>query len=296
MEFEELISAGWRDHEKDTATVAASLEEHHELVTDGKQATQLAALANHAIGEHLGDWRRAAGLVGKVVGRLTPGPDLVAPLGFLAVGRFLAGDAAAAVATETEAAALAGDDGLVAVARTRMLLAAGLIAAKRAEEGYALYRAALALVDRLPEGTPADRAVAITSNNLASGLLEKPERSEGETELMIRAAEAARTYWVRAGTWENDERADYLLALVMNAAGRPAEGLGFAERGLATIRENGEEPVDEAFLRLAAAGAHGKLGDEAAHARELAAAEALAAEFPSDGLKNWFESEAAKVR
>jgi hypothetical protein len=160
----------------------------------------------------------------------------------------------------------------------------------------AVYRAALALGETLPEGTPADRAVAITSNNLASELVEAADRTADQTGLMLTAASASRTYWLRGGTWENDERADYLLALTHRAAGRHDEALEYARRGLATIAANGEEPVDEAFLRLSAAAAHRDLGDGEAHARELAAAETLAANFDNPGLVEWFESEAQKVR
>ena len=38
MEFPELLSSGWQNHEKDSEGVARSLEENLELVTDSTRA------------------------------------------------------------------------------------------------------------------------------------------------------------------------------------------------------------------------------------------------------------------
>ena len=117
---------------------------------------------------------------------------------------------------------------------------------------------------------------------------------------MAQAAEAAHAYWNRVGTWVNDERGDYLKALVYSALERPAEGRACAERGLHTILENreqgDEEKVDEAFLLLARAGACRNLQDSEAHAASLAGAEAIATTFDKQGLTDWFNEELAKVR
>lgn len=296
MDFKELISSGWANHEGDGESVAESLAEHVGLVTDGSTALQFAALASHTIGEHLGDWPRAAGLLARAVDPLPRDEAIAMPLGNLAVAQFFAGKHTNALATETAAATLAGDGALAAVVRIRMLISSGLMAMNRHDECAAIFRAALGLADALPEGAASERAVAITANNLGGSLLDVSDRNEDQTSLMLEAAAAARKYWLRVGTWENDERADYMLALVHSAAGRHGEALTFATRALATIAANGEEKVDEAFIRLAAAAAHRGLGDRESHSRELAAAEALAADFGDAGLVSWFEGEAAKVR
>lgn len=111
---------------------------------------------------------------------------------------------------------------------------------------------------------------------------------------MERAANASRLFWLRVGNWVNDERADYLLSLVHTALGRADDGRAFAERGLQTIADNGEEKVDEAFLHLACARAGRTQGDDAAHGESLARADALAAGFDA-GLKDWFAGQRVKA-
>jgi hypothetical protein len=83
---------------------------------------------------------------------------------------------------------------------------------------------------------------------------------------------------------------------VRNALGNHDEGLKVAERGLKTIADNGDEPVDQAFLHLAAAVAQKGLGDTEQHAAEIAKGEALAEKFEDDGLKKWFAGELKKSR
>ena len=133
------------------------------------------------------------------------------------------------------------------------------------------------------------------SNNLASELLERETRTPAQDGWMDRAARAARTFWLRVGDWQNDERADYLLSMVHTALGRPADGRACAERGLATIAANGADPVDAAFLHLARARACRDLEDRAAHDAAMARAEALAAAF-DDALRRDFDAAARRAR
>lgn len=296
MDFTTLMQTGWRDHESATARVADDLTEHAGVVSDAGQAAQYAQLATHAVGEHLGDWPRAVGLVERVVAGRPDDAALSPALGSLAVARHFAGDLPGALAAESRAAALV-EDPIGALVRTRMFLASAYLSAKQAEACAAVYRGAMALATKLPEGSGAARAIGVTSNNLAGALVEKEGRTEDETALMLEAAHAARTWWMRSGgTWVNEERADYLLSITHAAAGRPDEALTFADRALATIAANGEEKVDQAFLLLARADAHRLKRDAQAAAADLAKADALAAAFTDDGLKTWYASTSAKLR
>src|SRR5204862_1909458 len=146
------------------------------------------------------------------------------------------------------------------------------------------------------ERSPIDRTIAVSSNNIASALLDFSDRTSELDDFLEKTAQAARTWWLRAGDWRNDERADYLLALVANALGRHDEALAFASRGLATIRAGGEENVDQAFLHVARARAHRGLGETGEAAREIEAAEALGRGLGDAGLERWLADEIAKVR
>ena len=244
MTFDDLIASGWSDHDRDTPGVAARLEQGAGLVSDAGQAAKFTRLVTHAVGQHLKDWPRAGRICSAVVERFSPDDALAPALGDLAVAHYLSGQIVPALRTEARALAAAGPGAQGALVKIRMLVAEALSAEGRTEEALALYRAALDLSGPPGAAHGAERTIAVVSNNIASALLERPARSGEEDEFMTRAAEAARAFWLKAGDWRNDERSDYLLALVANARGRPEEAIAFAERGLATIEANGEERVD----------------------------------------------------
>jgi tetratricopeptide (TPR) repeat protein len=295
MEFDQLIRDGWQRHDTETASVADMLEQNLTLADDASKAAQLIALSNHTIGSHGGDWQRAAEVASRVAASLPETQELAAPLGSLAVAEFMAGNVARALAHECESARLSEGDALSALLRTRVLVASALVDGERLDEGALVYRAAVALARSRDEKLACDRAIAVTSNNLANALLGKPERSEAETTLMLEAAEAAREFWLKCGTWENEERAEYLLALVQNAVGEPETALEHAARGLEVIRRNGEEVVDEAFLNLAVADAWRRLENREKHEKALSQADELAEEWQDASLKEWYIGERTKV-
>ena len=295
MEFDDLIGQGWARHAEETAAVAATLEEHESLADTAEKAGQLALLANHTMGEHLKDWPRARKLVGGLVERLKDEPEAAGTLSALAVCDYLCDETSAYQTSLNRAGELAKTGFEPTRIRVQMLIASGLLAAGKIDECSDLYRATLTDAAKLPDDSPANRSVAITSNNLAGELLEVKERSKAQNKLMLEAAVAARTFWLKAGDWVNDERADYLLASVQTAVGNHDEGLRTALRGLKTIVDNGEQSVDQAFLHLAAAAAQRGLGDTEQHASQIAKGVALAAKFEEDGLKEWFAGELKKA-
>lgn len=290
MTLDELIRQGWADHAHKPADVAERLEAHVDLVQDDNGAAGFLNLAGHVIGDHLGERERATRLCEAAIRRL-PSPPGTGPCMFLAVARALSGDEAGAQAARAQA----GDDPTLDM-RIGLLVAQGLMHGGDWEAAAALYAEQMAAAEQFPEGHAGERACAIVSNNIASEALGLPRRTAAQARLMEQAAMAARTYWLRVGTWVNDERADYLLTGVHHALGNHAQARSYAERGLATIAANGEEKVDEAFLHLARARACRDLGDRDAHAASLERARSLAGEFQGDGLVSWFQDEWAKAQ
>jgi hypothetical protein len=297
MTLDELIQRGWSAHEAKTDEVADSLEANVGLVLDDDGAAKFMNLVNHCIGDHAGDRARARRVCEKVLlelgGELGPGGWL-----YLAVARHLADDAQAAGDAEQRAGA---DEDRSVLVRINLLTAQGYMHAGRWQACIPVYWAAIATAETLAEGHAGERAAAIVSNNIASELLEVPDRDADQTQLMERAAEAARVFWLRVGNWVNDARADYLLSLVRTNMGDPAAGRTHAERGLATIDAAAaagerDEPVDRAFLHLARARACRDLGETDAHAAAIGQAETLAAGFEGDGLRSWFAGELDKAR
>ncbi len=295
MDFNELINDGWARHDSETEAVLAQLEANVALADAPDKAVPFIMLATHTAGAHAGDWPRGAVLAEKVIAPLEESAALAPALGNLAVAQFMAGDAVAALASEARSVQLSEAEPVSMMVRTRVLTASALVDAKRLDEGAKLYTAAVALARAQGEKLACDRAIAVTSNNLAGEFLNKPDRTEPESALMLQAAQNARVFWLKAGTWENEERAEYLLACVHNALGEPEKALEHSARGLDVISKNGEEVVDEAFLNLTIANSSRLLENREAYDRAIRRADELAEQWTDTGLKEWYATDRAKV-
>ena len=295
MDFDAQFSALQGHHGQDRADDLRRLADLAALVDSPDRAARFTWLVNHLVGEEGGDWPAALRMNREALAGPASSPTPVAALGNLAVSAYLAGDMPAAMTAELQAIAASPDDALRVVARARLLVVSALSHAGRWEVCLPLFAAVLEVVEGFQEKSPIDRLVAITCNNLGSALRELPARTAGQDRAMVRAAETARAFWLKAGDWMNDERADYLLALVHNAVGQHARALEAAERGLETIAAHGEEPIDAAFLNLARAEALRGLEQRAAYDGALEAADALGRAFDDAGLRQWYEEERAKV-
>ena len=100
---------------------------------------------------------------------------------------------------------------------------------------------------QLTNEDPANKALAITGNNIACSLEDKPERQESEVELMILAANTGRKYWEIAGTWKEIERAEYRLSQTYFKAGRLDESLLHAKVCLEINSQNNNEALEIFF-------------------------------------------------
>ncbi len=112
---------------------------------------------------------------------------------------------------------------------------------------------------------------------------------------MVDCATVSLKFWKKCGTWVNEERALYLLSLVNNRLQDYCRGLEYAVSALGVINANGEEPVDEAFIRLAVARAHAGLSNRDRCSKELIKADALAAEWSDKSLTAEYQRERMKI-
>ncbi|MCB9892924.1 MAG: hypothetical protein H6839_00575 [Planctomycetes bacterium] len=295
MDIKELINNGWARHDKESAALASDLEAHASLPETPAHVAAFLQLANHTIGGHMHDWPRACKLAENVMHGREDAHELAVPYSNLAVAQYMAGKVADALASEAHAVRLTDMEKVSMMIRTRTMVASALIDTRRLDEGARLYDAALSLARAQDEKLACDQALAVTSNNLANELSEKPERTPEEDALMLKAAEASKEFWMKCGTWENEERGDYLLAIVHNKLNQPDKALEYAARGLEVIAKNGEEVVDEAFINLAMAKSFNLKDDRAGYDKAIARAQELADDFSDDGLKTWFAETKAKV-
>ena len=298
--MDDLIKQGWQDHAAQPGAVAARIADA--VPATAEQAAALLRLSNHVYGEHLHDWPAALVLAERVAALFTedflPGgaetPGMADLLSALIVAQTLNNEALGAFGSQHRLHALSAAQAALRQLKLSTQLPGPMIRAGRFAEGAALYRGLL-LPARQQNDAAVQRALAVASNNLASALLETPQRNADETALMQEAARVAQEFWQRCGQWEQHARALYLLGLVANASGLPHEALAHTENGLALIANNGEEPVDEAFLLLVQAHAYRLLAEEVRYSQALHAAQVRADAFDDPDLTAWFEAEKQKA-
>ncbi|HET9651412.1 MAG TPA: hypothetical protein VFP36_04450, partial [Usitatibacter sp.] len=148
--------------------------------------------------------------------------------------------------------------------------------------------------DAMPHG-PLDDLCAASMNNFVSAAIgTDAPLSQAMAAAIEQGAIVCRRLWARAGTWVNEERADYLCALAFARLGKHAEAREAALRGLGLIESGGSQEVDEAFLllELAHAGRSMGLGPESRAALERA--HAIARRWTDAGLREWFGRQSAK--
>jgi hypothetical protein len=157
------------------------------------------------------------------------------------------------------------------------------------------YTEALRIADLgLPAGSPVLRELAIAGNNLAVTLEQKKDRQSDEAHAMLVCAQAALRYWKLAGTWQEEERAEYRLARSLLQAGQAVTAIAAAQRCVAVCAAH-EAPAFEQFFAYAVlAMAHRAAGqaDAYVHNRLLALGhwDALA---PED--RTWCQDDLAEL-
>jgi len=213
MSFDQFVQEAWRDHTQDARAVATRLRGARERITKPADVAPLARLIVHVFGEHLGDWD-SAGRELKRLGEHTLSLH----------------DSAAQSALRVANAALGCAQGhplppagMTADERASALCAGSAVALGRDElqRSIELFESALNLVQHGIAGESGfHRPMAVAASNLASALAEMVGHSPEQNALMLRAAQAGRVYWEKAGSWLEVERAEYLLAKCNLRAGQ----------------------------------------------------------------------------
>lgn len=230
MALEAFIEHAWATHAERPEEVAAELARWQPLLSTVEQIPRFGQLALHVHGEHLGAWQSGLALMAAL--RSVPG--------------FASGTEADLFIRRAEATlrlAASGDgseiEPLGASDRARVFAqASSALAPRELRRAAEYFERALELASALPDGDPAQRALAVTGNNLAAELEEKPARGELERELMLRAARTARRQWALAGNWRNIFFAEYRLARSHLEAGLPRAALEHALAALDLCRDH----------------------------------------------------------
>ena len=254
MIFDAFLEVAWKDHGDRPQEVADRLAASLHLVKEPEHIPPFARLLTHVFGEHLGQWRRGIELLESLRGlpAFDGGATVAGPLNrSIATLRYVSGESAALESLSPED-------------RVSALATAASAFAGRSEFKQALtaYSEALQLASAgLPSGSPAIRALAVGGNNLAAALEEKKDRDDAETEGMIAAAQGGLQYWKQAGTWLEEERAEYRLARSLLHAGDQKGAIQSAERCIEVCKLNNAPALEQFFGYAALALAQRAAGD-----------------------------------
>lgn len=289
MDFSTFHNKAWDDHVTVAREVAQRLSEGVPLVTTESQLTQLANLAHHVHGSHLGEWRAGTAFIEGLAALPLFEPEGASGKSlrrYLASLALSAGDGSAAGLGH-----LSPSDSIQVGA-----MAAANLAEHDAARSMGLLQAALDQAARagLDAADPMNRALAVAGNNLACALEEKAERSTEERALMILAAQTARHYWAIAGTWLETERAEYRLAMTWLHAGDLALARTHAQNCLEIVTANDGAALERLFGWEALGRVERAAGNATGHAQALAQARtAFAALDESD--KSWCAASVDKL-
>jgi len=126
-----------------------------------------------------------------------------------------------------------------------------------------------AMAPRTDTGLDAEqhRVAGIALFNYTWTLLEKPDRTERESDLMIHATHASRFFWEEIGEPVNHARGEWQIARVYAVVDRPEPALHHARRCLEIVEEHGVGDFDLACAYEALARAHATAGEREAAAR-----------------------------
>ena len=295
--IEDLIRDGWSYHDTDSERLALELEAANLAHLEEDVLVQCLHLSNHTIGEHLGDWARARRFA-EAACRASPDCQGIATAqAHLAVARYMDGALASAQQAEIQSIG-AAQDPVSAFVVLKSLLAGAMAGSGQLEDAGLVIGA----VNELALGSEAEqrwnRPLAIANNNIASAIYEMDDLDPAHNSLMLACAAASLELWKRCGTWINEERGLYLLALVSNRLRDYERGVEYSVAALDVIdahaAEGGEE-VDECFIRLAAARAYAGLSDDRRSQAEIARADALASGWSDASLVEDYRRERLKV-
>lgn len=230
----------WDDHADQPQAVADRLDACTADLATPQQCTACAHLTAHVWGEHLGQWQSGMQRLQALGQHSALGQD---PGARALIARLQASLGVAAGDTRA-ADDLSSEDRIAAWSLAASALAGqGLL-----DASITCYQSAQTWAEAgVADGSPALRALAIGGNNLAAALEERVGRSPAQTEAMVQAAQAGLRWWRRAGSWLEEERAEYRLARSLLKAGQPQLAQQAAQRLLA-VCEAHQAPAFERFF------------------------------------------------
>jgi hypothetical protein len=139
------------------------------------------------------------------------------------------------------------------------------------------------------------RALAVGLFNYVWTLLEKPDRSTHDDDVMVHAAHACRFFWNEIGEPVNHARGEWQISRVYATLDRAEPALHHARRCLEICEEHGIGDFDLAYAYEALARAHAVAGEDAQSARYAELAREAGTRIAEDDDRELFESDLASL-
>lgn len=240
MSFENFLNQAWNEHANLSEQVAEQLTPGLKLLESEEQIPQMAHLIAHVMGEHLGRWDEGVSLMKELMKELTkssyfkPNSEGEKSLARLTASLNLA----------SGKGHLPESFSLSDQVRTLAVAASALSGQNHISRAKSVFTQALALAQNgLEKSDSANRALAVTGNNLACALEEKTEKTAADVDLMVIAAKTGRKYWEISGGWREVQMAEYRLSMTYIQAEDFQKALEHAQNCI----EIGETNAAEAF-------------------------------------------------
>lgn len=254
MTFSDYIQEAWKNHSAQCKKVAAEFSQGATLAKSDEELKQLVDLVTHVLGEHLGEWKEGILFLTTLKNQKSLAKNSMAQN---AITRSLAAFQISAEQTP-DLRSFSRSDQICILA-----LASSLLCDRDFKKSKRLLGQAVALAEtNIERNDPANRAIAVTSNNFACGLEEKDARTSEETEWMILCARMSRKFWELAGSWLEISRAEYRLAMVYLQNQDLVRAFTHAQNCLALCRANNAEDLDMYFAYEAVAFVEKAKGDK----------------------------------
>ena len=287
MNFDAFLEQAWTDHADHPQEVANRIAASFHLVQTPEDVAPYARLLSHVYGEHLGQWQQGIQLLESLrqLPAFDPRSEVAGSIRRnVAALRYAGG-------TTDELKDLPAEDRVCVLA----IASSALAGRQEIARSIAAFTEAIeAARPGLAAGSPGHRALAVNGNNLAATLEEKPDRSAAETAAMVAAAEAGLQYWKLAGTWLEEERAEYRLTRSLLQAGQPLAAVESAKRCVAVCKQNDAPPFEQFFGHAVLGLAHRAAGDTASFEVHRRTARSYVERMPEEERK-WCEGELAEL-
>lgn len=261
MNFKTYIDTAWMKHDKSTTEVVSSYPEGIELSKTEDDVLAIARLVSHVATEHNFSFEIAISTIEKLlVLSHVNSPQAKATLGRILVTlKFTSGQA-------VDVSKLTVSDRTIVF----ITAAASNLLQNHFEKTVSLLNNAIAASHSLSDlKDPAYRTLAMLTNNMAATLGDRTQLNEVEKELLIELAQYARTFWEKAGTWLQVERAEYYLSKYFRKIQNYQKSEHHALLCLHICEKENAEPLEYFFAHEALALTFRESGSELQYQRHL---------------------------